>query len=348
MRQSLSVLLYGDFLRDRLAASYQRAFSELGHVVIPFNTRHLREFLAPWLHHRLGHRLTIRSLGLRRLGAITWNRRFVEVAMQQRPDFVLILNGDFLMPATLAEIRARKVPVFIFHADNPLPESTNNRPETLPCALQSDCYFIWSQVLVQRLKAAGAYHVQYLPFAWDAELFPYHPPSTKQEHDVVFIGGWDKKREDFLKPIAEKFNLKIWGPPYWATRTHPHSPLRRCWQGKEAVDCEVAEIISQSKIALNILRQQNLPDGTNMRTFEVPGCGGFALSTRTQGALDIFPEGQAGNYFKDVEECIAQIEWFLLADQERQQIATNAHALVQQSHRYTDRAQQILDIYAQL
>ena len=344
--QSLKVLLYGDFTPDRLAASYKRGFEEVGHRVLPFNTREMSAHLAPWLNHRIGHRLTLRSLALRRSGSQMWNRRFTETVENERPDVVFILNGEFLMPETLRRARRSGAKVFIFHADNPFPESSNNRPETMPSALECDAYFIWSRSLCARLQSAGTPEARRLDFAWDAEVFPYQEPTARPEHDVVFIGGWDREREEELAPLAQSCNLRIWGPNYWQTRAIPL--LRRCWQGKALSGAEVSQVVARSKIVLNVLRRQNLPDGVNMRTFEVPGCGGFALSTRTSGALEVLPEGQAGAYFSGMDECRAQIESLLRHDQHRRDAARESHSIVSQHHRYTHRALAVISVYREL
>lgn len=340
--QSLSILIYGDFRPDRLAASYQRAFQQIGHDIVPFDIGPASVRLAPWLRHRIGHRATSRSMQLRRLGARKYNRAFVEAVKQHKPDLTFIINGDFLMPETLTQVRSLGSKVFIFHADNPFPGNAAHRPEALPCALESDCYFIWSRYWCQRLQSIGVRRAEYLGFAWDEELFPYMPLSSQPEHDVVFIGGWDKEREAVLTPLATQCDLKIWGPPYWIERTKPNSPLRRCWQGGALEGAEVSAVIAKSKVVLNVLRRQNLPDGVIMRTYEVPGSGGFMLSTRTEGAKREFPEGVAGAYFGDVQDCIGQIKYFLEHDHLRRDIARKAHEVVCQSHSFRHRVQQIV------
>lgn len=343
--KKLSVLIYGDFRPDRLASSYRRAFEQLGHEVLPFNTQNDAEHLAPWLRHRIGHRATIRSLRLRRLGARKWNRFFEDTVKRQSPDIVFILNGDFLMPETLRAVREHGTRIFIFHADNPFPGNSAHRPEALPCALECDTYFIWSRHWCQKLRDLGVARAEYLGFAWDEELFPYVAPSPNPQHDVIFIGGWDQEREEALTPLASHCNLKIWGPPYWKSRTRPNSPLRRSWQGKALQGSEVSGVIADSKIVLNELRRQNLPDGVIMRTFEAPGSGGFLLSTRTECATEVFPEQVAGAYFDGTRECISQITYFLQHDDLRREIARKSHDVVRHGHRYVHRAQFIIDTF---
>jgi spore maturation protein CgeB len=337
------VALYGDFSWDYLASSFRRGFEQAGWRVIPLDVRDSRAHLAPWMRHRVGHRLTIRSLALRRLGSRRWNAHVLRAATAQQADLTLILNGEFLMPETLRRLRERGMPVFLFHADNPFPPNYNNRPETLPSALETDCYFVWSPMLGDRLKALGVPRVEYLPFAWDPEVFPFAEDSSAgQEHEVVFIGGWDAYREKWLTPIAKRFNLKVWGPDYWGTRTQAGSPLRHCWQGASLRGPEASRELRRAKIALNVLREQNDLVGTNMRTFELAGCGAFSLASRTKPAQDIFPEGEAAAYFRTPEELHSQIERYLADGEARHRMIAAARHTATQGHQYVHRARQLV------
>jgi glycosyltransferase involved in cell wall biosynthesis len=350
METKLTILLYGNFRLDwLLACSYRRAFERLGHKVIPFEGQQVYEFLPSWLCNRIGHRLTIRSLSLRSLGAKRWNSYFLETVRKLKPDLVFVLNGSFLMPETLGKVRADGAAVFIFHADNPFPPYPNHRAELLPCGLECDCYFIWSRLLVKRLKQMGVRRVEYLPFAWDSEIFPYQPfPTTPEyDYDTVFIGNWSRERETWLTPLSKHYKLVIWGPDYWGKRTRAASPLRNCWQGKTLTGIEAAKVLRKSRITLHVLNAHNLPDGVNMRSFELPGCGVFSLSTRTEGALEIFPEGQAAAYFSTHDELREQIEYFLHNDKKRQDMIEQAHAIVAGEHTYLHRVQKIISVYEQ-
>lgn len=343
---SKEILIVGNFTWDRLAASYKRTFEVLGHRVYSVHTTERDDDLSPWLSNRIGKYATRNQLWLRRRGSRSWNQTIQAAADTHDPDFVLLFNGSYVMPETIEGLRGQGYPVYVFHADRPFPSSPNFRPEYLPAAEACTAYFIWSRALQQRLQNRGV-DTHYLPFGWDPFVFPNQDSPGEAEHEVVFIGGWDERRERWLTPVAESFDLKIWGPDYWGTRTSWGSPLRDCWQGEALRGEQAAEVLAESKIALNVLRHQNLPDGTNMRTFEVPGCGGFLLATRTEGATEIFPEGQAGAYFGTVDEMMEKIRYYLDADEERQSIAKQAHRHVSDSHRYRRRAHRILQVHGE-
>ena len=48
-----------------------------------------------------------------------------------------------------------------------------------------------------------------------------------------------------------------------------------------------------------------------MRTFEIPACFGFALSTKTKEQQDFFKEGAEADYFSTPEELKQKIDFYL-------------------------------------
>lgn len=337
------ILLYGSFAFTDLASSYLRAFQAIGCEATALDNRIIDQHLQLGLNNRLINRLMLNNLAYRRAAARRWNHFVTDVVLQHHPDLFFIIKGNLLFPETITEIQRHGIKVFIFHPDTPFATSINHRPEIMPTAKASDVYFIWSHRLQADLQAAGLKQVEYLPFAWDAETFPYQTDVVGRfEHDVVFIGGWDKERELLLTTIAQHYNLKIWGPSYWMTRTKRNSPLKKCWQGRAVDSIEASYILSRSRIPLNILRRQNLPDGNNMRTFEQPGCGAFTLSNYASGAAEMLTEGDAVAYFRSAEDCLVQIEQYCANDPLRIAMTQHAHHIVQTEHQYHHRAATIL------
>lgn len=336
------ILLYGHETWWRLGDSYRRAFEALGWEVEVFDVGEREEHLAPWLRPRLGRRLTRHSLMLRRLGSGDWNERLLRWASEQTPDLVFLIGGQFVMPETVEALADASSRVAVFFPDDPTPGARESRPEQIQIARQADATFIWSQQIAAILEEAGAGAVVYLPFAWDPKVHPYMEEPAGEGPEVVFVGGWDRRREQWLEPVAENFDLAIWGPGYWGERTRRGSPVRRAWRGGSLVGEEAAQALARARVSLNLLREQNLPDGTNMRTFEVPGCGGLPVADRTAGATDILPEGEAGVYFGTREEMVAVIERCLADPDSTRQTREQAHQIVASRHRYVHRASRIL------
>lgn len=342
MSSTSRLLLYGRSGEFRLEASYTRAFRQLGWTVERFDAPATGDDLSWWITSSVARRITRRSLFLRRVGAGRRNERLVRRTREIQPELVLLVNGALVMPEAVASMQEAGATVAVFHPDAPVPGNPNYRPEHLPVARQADACFVWSRELATRLRNAGVSNTEYLPFAWDPRVFPHVEEAAASGPEVIFVGGWDEHRERWLEPVADVFDLEIWGPDYWERRTRSGSPVHDCWQGRGLRGREAAEAVANAKVALNVLRRQNLPDGTNMRTFEVPGAGGFLLATRSDGAAEIYPEEEAGAYFESPDELLSMVRWYLDHTEERQAIAERAHAITAAEHRYVDRARTIV------
>lgn len=340
-RDGRKLVIYGRSEPWCLEASYTRAFRKLGWRVELLDSDPVGEDLAWWIRTAAGRRVARSSLLLRRRAARRRNDSLRERILRERPDLLLVFKGSYLMPETVEAVKEAGVPVAVLDPDNPYPGHPAWRPEHLPVMRAADVCFIWSRSLAERLVEDGAGPAFYLPFAWDPEVFPFVDATEAIGPEVLFIGGWDRRRERWLEPVAERFDLEIWGPDYWGSRTRRGSRVRGCWRGRALRGPDAARRVAQARITLNVLREQNLPDGTNMRTFEVPGAGGFLLAERSAGATEAYPEGEAGAYFASVDELLDQIGHYLGRPEARREIAGRAREATEREHRYVHRARVI-------
>lgn len=342
-----SLFLIGDFGPAQLGASYRDGFQSLGVQVTGFDTSTTLDLLAWPGRDRLLQRATRGSLWARRIWAGRLNRAILDAASTSPSRWVLVLKGHWLMPETVHALRRLGKRVAIFHPDNPFPPSVANHPETLPAALEADLYLVWSQRLAHRLQAFGVKRAAFLPFGWDPAVFPFQSAMPQgQWPGVLFIGGWDPEREAFLDELSSLVPLRIYGPGYWGTRSRAGSRARACWMGREITASAAAQAIRESAVSLNVLRTQHIidgvPDGVIMRHFEVPGAGGFLLSTRSGGALDLFPEGTHAAYFSDIKECVDTVGHYLRHPEARRQIVSAAHTETAAKHTYVHRAAELI------
>lgn len=347
-----SVFLVGLFAPDQLGHSYEQAFRSLGLHTFHADLDETRDRLSWVLRNRIACRVTLKSLAVRSRGVKEFNQWLEGEITRSGAQAILSLSLQLILPETYRNLRRAGKTVAAFYPDNPFPPHYAAQPEALPAARETNLCFIWSQRLAANLRNVGI-PGEYLPFAWDHEVFPYigdQPQGTWP--GVLFLGGWDREREAFLEEIAHAVPLRIYGPSYWGTRTKPFSKVRSCWQGTDLRMREAARVIRESAVCLNVLRTQHVidgsPDGTIMRHFEVPGAGGFLLSTRSGGAPEILPEGKAAEYFSDSKECIEKAKEFIADETRRRQIAERGHEIVTARHQYTNRARQILTMLEQL
>jgi len=342
-----SILLAGDFSAGSLENSYKDAFESIGIRTYSFGTRGFHNRIQWTLLNRVARRIGSETLWFCQRASRALNNSLQDAVLRAKVPAVLVIKGDLITGSTLRRIRASGVRVACYFPDNPFPPHPSSRPGSLPAARETDLYLVWSKRLAGKLKHAGVANPVFLPFAWDSEVFPYASPQPQGTWPgVLFFGGWDREREEFLEELACHLPLRIFGPDYWAKRTKARSRVRACFQGTGLQGAAAAKIIRESAITLNILRTQHIidgiPDGLIMRHFEVPGSGGFLLSTRGGGATDLFREGETGEYFTGMAECVEKAKKYIADKTARRILVEQAHTEVALRHQYTHRAREIL------
>ena len=338
----MKILLIGDFSPGSLELSYFNAFKNIGCEIHQLDLVKEYKLLNPLSGNYWGDRLLSgffnRSI----------NEKIPLAVNFYKPDIVFVIKGLNILPETLSKVKRQNEGLLInFNPDNPFnlnPTASNDLiRESIPIY---DCCFIWGKFLIPLLKDAGAKYVEYLPFAYDPGL--HYPVDVSDEgkklygSDIAFIGSWDKEREGWLSCLAD-FDLAIWGNSW--NRLSMFSPLRKKWKGREVLGADFSKVCNSSKIILNLIRKQN-ENAHNMRTFEVPACGGFVLSNRTDDQIRFFPEDVAAVYFSTEEELLDKIYFYLKHEEKRKTIALKGLEIVQK-HRYADRIQVIIDHYKQ-
>ena len=243
-----------------------------------------------------------------------------------KPNLVFLVKCDDLHRSTLRALRRLGATVFAFHPDDPFnsrrgfaPGPSHRRAATQMGEV--DAYFVWSAALVAQAKRRGA-HAHYLPFASDT--FLHHPVEitaeerTRYEAHVSFIGNWDRERERWLSALVG-FDLAIWGSSYWASRCGD-AQVRKAWRGRELEGDDASKAVGASKVNLNVLRTQN-KNACNMRTFEIPACGGFMLHERSRELSDLFRPGFECDDFGSPGELQQKVTYYLEHPKERARIA---------------------------
>ena len=80
--------------------------------------------------------------------------------------------------------------------------------------------------------------------------------------------------------------------------------------GRAVYGGELARVFGASKVSLSFLRRANRDLHTS-RTFEIPACGGFQLSERTEEVLNFFEEGKEIECFSSLDELKDKITYYL-------------------------------------
>ncbi|MGB5982124.1 MAG: glycosyltransferase [Nonlabens sp.] len=163
----------------------------------------------------------------------------------------------------------------------------------------------------------------------------------EKKHNLTFIGGLGtqnfKKRTEFINEIAKKVDFKWWG--YWWNfgsdgRTfEDFEALKKTFQGPTS-GLEMYQHCSDSRICLNDYVDTSNGIGFNQRMFEIMGVGGFMLTREAPNFEKDFPKGIFATY-KNIDDCLDKIQYYLKADKEREEIAAAGHKFISENYDYS-------------
>jgi hypothetical protein len=182
-----------------------------------------------------------------------------------------------------------------------------------------DYAFVAQRDYVDHFRALRNGQVEWLPLACDPEI--HGPRSRTKLWDVGFVGHVHSQvRARRLRLLAERFRVN----------EYEHAYPRE----------QIAEIYSQSKIVFN----SSINGDLNMRVFEAMASGSMLITDHIpNGQSDLFQKGVHLVEYSNDDELVAQVEYYLARDEERERIAKAAQQEVLARHTYAHRCQLILD-----
>ena len=232
------------------------------------------------------------------------------VSQIQTMDVILVFKGQELFPATILELKKHTRILVNYNPDHPfkffsLGSGNLNVKESIP---HFDIHFSYSKSICEKLKNQYDLACFQIPFGFDDSVKINRNSSF--QNDYIFIGAWDRNRASLLNKI-EVSNFKIFGNQAWHSRTRFQKNIARFYQNKALYDNEYIQTHQSALGALNLLRKQNLlEDSHNMRTFEIPGCGGVLISQRTTEQLNFFEEEKEAIFWDDIDELNEKLNFY--------------------------------------
>ena len=127
--------------------------------------------------------------------------------------------------------------------------------------------------------------------------------------------------------------------------------MPRIYSGKLVKSCqyplygiEMYNLLSRSKIVLNMHIGVAGDYAGNMRLFEATGAGSCLLTDNKKNIGDLFDPGREVVIFNDAKDCVTKAKWLLKNEAERKRIALSGQARTLKSHTVHKRCEQILEI----
>ena len=329
---------------ESITESVEGTMRDMGHVVETFDCN---KFIMPG-------RVRDKFPFLHRLDLKRINRRLLELVKKFKPDMLFVLGGYYLFPETIVEVKNMgNIDTVNWVADYPLGFDVQMRT-----GAYYDYFFTSGTDGLQKYKESGKQNGHWLPFGCYPKV---HRPLilTEEEKDkygcdVCFVGSNYPERIKILEKLSD-FDLGIWGIGW--ERLPIESSLSPLVRGGIVRPLEWVKVFKASKIVLNINpRRESMKDlynrnakgqdfrMCNTRAFEVLACGAFQIMNAQADAMTLFGDKKHIVFYRDTEELISLVKYYLANPEERKVIAEEGRKEVLRKHTYRHRIEEILSI----
>jgi len=163
---------------------------------------------------------------------------------------------------------------------------------------------------------------------WAANPNLHRKLNLKKDIDVSFAGLNYIGRKEIMKYLEDKgIHVECFG--------HGWENGRISWE-------EMIRVFNRSRINLNFTTTNYGPvKQIKARNFDVPGSGGFLLTEYAPALEEYYEPGKEVAVFRDREELVEMIDYYLLHDKEREAIADAGYKRTMKEHTYTQRLEDV-------
>lgn len=162
-----------------------------------------------------------------------------------------------------------------------------------------DINLVYRPVNVEEYKNAGGRNVHlWMPYYIPREIDNAPPAFEGKPIDVIFIGHWEKHREETIQYLIDnELVVKIFGTGWQKSNLSFKNEIKPLY-GKDYFG-----YIKSSKVALAFLSKLNRDEYTR-RNFEIPACGTIMISEKTEYLVKIFKQQNNIKFFENKEELL--------------------------------------------
>jgi spore maturation protein CgeB len=339
----MKILVIGRYYDEAFASFIARELVNLGHEVVKYDP-------GPTLPLAFGSRARfyinrITSIGhemlktTRHILGVGGQQKALARAIEQSGHLDIVLSShDYLTPRDAALVKQlSKAPLALWYPD---PIWSFQRHMFLNAPY--DFLFFKDPYLVDLLRRKLGVRAYYLPECYSPGSLDEQPvgsADSKYVVDLCTAGNVYSYRVAFFKNLADR-NVKIWGlpAPLWMEL----GVVKPMIQNQFVAHADKVKAFRGAKIVLNNLNPAEIW-GTNVRTFEICGAGGFQLVDGRPGLSQLFELGRELVAFDDLADLRAKLDYYLNAPEERDKIAAAGHRRALRDHTYAHRLRLLLE-----
>ena len=329
------VALLGEYGGTNLAGSIQHEL--LAMAIAPTLFRTSDAYTASWAQKML-YRFNLRPIKLN-----AFADDLAQTCIAAKIELLITTGICPLTAAAAGRMAAHGITMVSLMSDDPWNSAYKN-DFLIPTLKYMRTVFSPRRSNIEQLKASGAKHVVYLPFAADSRFFwpaQYNVLSDiEDDTDLLFVGGADAERRQTLLAVARSgLKLKLFGG-YWDKL----AIYKKFVQG--IASPEKINTASQSaKVCLILVRRANR-DGHVMRSLEAAASGACMLVEYTAEHEAIFgADGDCVRYFYTDAEILPKTQELLADPGERHRLRQNVVRMMRANeHTYRARVLEMIRI----
>ena len=256
-------------------------------------------------------------------GSKKMNELFFELIKKEKPNYVFTnVRRDEQTIHTMEKIKeiSPKTKIIAFSGD----DDKDFEPLKRYQALFIDCTFIAQPGYIEKYYADGINNSFY-SFSINTNLFK--PLNIEKIYDVTFVGKpLNPRRTQLNFLIKNGINLKIFGRGW---NNYPEFE-KNYFGALETKD--LIKMINQSKINLSLLKNEYNQLHFKGRVLMFPSCRSFSLTEYFDECLKFFKNNKEIIMFKDDNDLLKKIKYYLKHEKEREKIAKDSYEKVMTSH----------------
>lgn len=218
-------------------------------------------------------------------------------------DFVWVEKGVFIDPQIVFKLKNKSKILVHFSPD---PAFTYHRSKLFFAAIPYYDHIITTKSFeIDYYKASGANNILFCTQGFDKKIHrPYH--SFEEKTGLVFIGHFEKNREEILSKVLEqKLPLSLAGIGWKRFYSKHKTNTNLRYFGEGVFGEKYAQLISSGLISIGFL-SKIIPELHTTRTFEIPACKTVLATEKNKEIENVFSDEDV-LYFKNSDDLVQKI-----------------------------------------
>ena len=284
---------------------------------------------------RQGHRtLWIKYSKLKSYLGDRLARRMTEKILTARRTDLLFFHGRDLPYGLLVRLKQR-MPAVMYY-DDCIRGSGARLDEVIRFGRLADAMYLTNRGEVSIYRRRGV-NARFITGGCDAHAHRrVRAPAEFYRSEVAFIGKPNTaERVELMQAVSRRFDLKLWGAGWERFGLKPAA--------RHVYAAGYRKICAGAKIILG----WNIDPGVELyfsnRTWYTLGCGGFLLTLYSPRLEELFGRAKHLDWFTSIEECCRMIDYYLVHEQQRLEIAAAGCRLAHEKYSYERMVARIMD-----